>query len=241
MHLHDFLEAVHHVYRPRNYLEIGVDRGQSLSLSRVPSIAIDPNFKITKELDCDLQLVKGRSEDFLARGDALSHFSEQAIDLAFIDGLHLFEAALLDFVNVERLASPTSVVVLDDMLPRSPEEAARSRQTKMWTGDVFKLAFAFERYRPDLVSISVDTEPTGVMLVLALDPSNRLLDERHAELVHEFICDDPQDVPVEVLERAGAADPEELLRAGFWRELVALRDRGDPPAAPEEVQRLFAS
>ena len=183
--------------------------------------------------------MKARSEDFLARSDAVDHFAEQSIDLAFIDGLHLFEAALVDFANVERLASPTSVVVLDDMLPHSPDEAARNRQTKMWTGDVFKLAFAFERYRPDLVSISVDTEPTGVMLVLALDPSNRLLEERHAELVGEFVRDDPQDVPVNVLDRTGAADPEELLRAGFWPELVAVRDRDDPPATPEDVRRLF--
>ena len=36
------------------------------------------------------------------------------MDLAFIDGLHLFEFSLRDFMNVEKLAHPGSVVVFDD-------------------------------------------------------------------------------------------------------------------------------
>jgi hypothetical protein len=235
---HEFLEAVHDVYRPRNYLEIGVDRGQSLALSRVPSIAIDPAFKITSELHCDLLLAKETSEEFFSRRDPVGHFREKAIDLAFIDGLHLFEVALLDFRNVERFATPTSVVILDDVLPRSVDEAARQRHTKMWTGDVFKVALVLERHRPDLVCIPLDTQPTGLLLVLALDPSNRLLDDRHDQVEQELASDDHEAVPRRILLRTDAADPEAVLRAGFWRALVELRDRSTPeaPATPTQVR-----
>ena len=39
------------------------------------------------------------------------------MDLAFVDGMHLAEYALRDVLAVERFTLPTSVIVLDDMLP----------------------------------------------------------------------------------------------------------------------------
>ena len=115
-----------------NYLEIGVAQGRSLALSRVPTIAVDPDFRIEHELCCDLKLVRSTSQDFFSRADALHHFEEKSIDLAFIDGSHLFEDALRDFESVEKLSLPTSVIVFDDVLPRCPDEAARNRHTKAW-------------------------------------------------------------------------------------------------------------
>ena len=53
---HEFLRQLHQVTAARNYLEIGVNDGRSLALSRVPSIAIDPAFKVTTPLRADIQL-----------------------------------------------------------------------------------------------------------------------------------------------------------------------------------------
>ena len=240
MKRHQVLGTLHEVYRPRNYLEIGVAQGRSLSLSRVPSIAVDPDFRIRQELRCDLELVRSTSQDFFSRADALDHFREKRIDLAFVDGSHLFEDALFDFENVERLSMPTSVVVFDDVLPRSAEEAARDRHTKAWAGDVFKVPQILERHRPDLVCIPLDTEPTGLLLVLALDSSSRLLAERHDDLVAEFTRQDPQDVPRDVLRRRNVADPEAILGAGFWGDLVTMRDSGgEVPVTPGQVRELL--
>jgi len=235
-----FLRALHKVYRPRNYLEIGVAQGRSLALSRVPSIAVDPDFRIRHELCCDLKLVRSTSQAFFSRADALDHFKENSIDLAFIDGSHLFEDALLDFESVEKLSLPTSVIVFDDVLPRCADEAARNRHTKAWAGDVFKVVQVLDSHRPDLVCIPLDTEPTGLLLVLALDSSNQLLADRHAGLVAEFASEDPQKVPRHVLRRNNAADPSALLGASFWGDLVALRDSSrEVPATPQQLRELL--
>jgi predicted O-methyltransferase YrrM len=234
-----FLATVHELLRPRTYLEIGVRRGGSLALSRARSIAVDPAFKITVELQCDLELVRETSDTFFSRVNPLAHFNGQPLDLAYVDGLHHSEVTLEDFRNVERLSAPTSVVLLDDILPRSSAEAAREQRKGRWAGDVFKVALVLERYRPDLVCIQVATRPMGILLVLGLDAANRVLEEKRDGIRDELVTSDPQDVPEEILDRRRAVDPASLLRAGFWSGLVELRDR--PDAVPEDVRLLAVS
>ncbi|HEX4539841.1 MAG TPA: class I SAM-dependent methyltransferase, partial [Acidimicrobiales bacterium] len=168
MDRHQFLRVVHERYRPRSYLEIGINDGLGLAQSTTRTIGVDPDFRIEVELACDLELVKATSDEFFARADAVSWFSDGVVDFTFIDGLHIFEFALRDFMNTERLSTPASVVVLDDMLPRSASEAARNKHTLLWAGDVYKVAAVLERYRPDLTTVLLDTEPTGLLLVLGL-------------------------------------------------------------------------
>ncbi|MET9129197.1 class I SAM-dependent methyltransferase [Streptomyces antibioticus] len=246
MKRHDFLRALHKATANRNYLEIGVNGGRSLRLSRVPSIAVDPAFKLTSELRCDVHLVRATSDDFFARADPLAHlrggrhpwrnlrrgrhplghWRRTTLDLAFIDGMHLFEYALRDFVNVERHADWSSVIVLDDMLPRTVDEAARERHTTAWTGDVYKVGEILNRYRPDLVTVLVDTQPTGQLVVFGADPRNRVLSQKYDEIIAEYDVPDPQKVPESVLDRVRAVPPEVLLDAGLWRPLVRARNLG---------------
>ena len=139
MSRHELLEGLHEKTRPRTYLEIGIRTGRSLTLSRTRSIAVDPLFTIDKPIHCDVQMIKATSDDFFAGDDPLAHFDGIPVDLAFIDGMHLSEFALRDFINIEPYMADTGVVVFDDVLPRNGLEAARDRKTEPWTGDVYKV------------------------------------------------------------------------------------------------------
>ena len=258
MQRHQFLRRLHRLYAPRNYLEIGVNEGLSLALSRVPSIGIDPAFAIKAPLRCDLELVRDTSDAFFARPVPLRHLrsgrnpfrnlrrgrapfahyrGDTTLDLAFIDGLHLFEFALRDFMNVERHSRWSSVIVIDDIFPRNVDEAARERHTGAWAGDVYKLLPVLRQHRPDLVLIPVDTKPTGVLVVLGADPADQVLRDRYDQVVLEWVVPDPQPVPAEILERVGAVDPEALLAAGFWPDLVKARNRRAKPRPGHEPIR----
>ena len=219
MNRHQFLSHMHRLTAPRSYLEIGINHGRSLALSRTRSIGVDPEFTVDVDLECDVQLVKATSDDFFAREDPIARFPEGVVDLAFIDGLHLFEFSLRDFMNVEKLAHPGSVVVFDDVLPRTNVEAARQRLTKFWAGDVYKVLLALERYRPDLVVVPIDTSPTGLLLVVGLDPTNTVLQDKYDDVVAAFEHDDPQEVPPEILNRTGAADPDKVVAAEVFQQL----------------------
>ena len=239
MTLYEFLETVHLAYRPRSYLEIGINEGRSLSLSRTRTIGVDPDFGITWEVACDLQVVKATSDDFFARPEPLAHFPDGRIDLAFVDGLHLFEYTLRDFMNVERRAHWTSVVVVDDVLPRNVARARRNRGSLTgWPGDVFKLTEVLTRYRPDLLVLPLDTEPTGVLLVLGLDPQSGVLREHYDEIVAEYVYPDPQRVPEAVLRRETASDPTSIADSGVWARLREAREAGmDRQTGWEAVRR----
>ncbi|WP_328350190.1 class I SAM-dependent methyltransferase [Streptomyces sp. NBC_00445] len=246
MKRHEFLRELHKVSANRNYLEIGVNDGRSLTLSRVPSIAIDPAFKVVTEIRCDVHLAKATSDDFFARQNPLGHlkggrhplrnlarnrspfghWQRTTLDLSFIDGMHLFEYTLRDFINVEKHSDWASVIVFDDMLPRNVDEAARDRHTGAWTGDVYKMVEVLNRFRPDLVTVLVDTQPTGQLVVFGADPGNTVLSDKYDEILAEYVVPDPQKVPETILERTSAVKPETLVGAGFWAPLVRARNRG---------------
>jgi hypothetical protein len=239
MHRHTFLAGLHERYTPRTYLEIGINDGRGLACSRTRTIGVDPEFKVRAELACDLQLIKATSDDFFARPDALAWFPESSVDLTFIDGMHIFEFALRDFINAERLSGPASVIAFDDMLPRSVDEAARDRHTVEWTGDVYKVAQVLERFRPDLVVVPVDTEPTGITLVVGLDPTSTTLSDNYDAILAEYATSDPQRVPDDVLHRKTAAAPEDALASPAWGQLASARSDGQLPSdVPAAIGRL---
>ncbi|HEY7052309.1 MAG TPA: class I SAM-dependent methyltransferase [Mycobacterium sp.] len=225
-----FLRAVHDLIEPETYIEIGVDNGNSMSQSRCLSVGIDPAFAINKELRCDVRLYRTTGDEYFSRPDPLEPTGGRPFDLAFIDGLHLFEFALRDFINVERHCSARAAVIFDDVLPRTSDEAARERHTYAWTGDVYVLIDVLARYRPDLAVVPVSTTPTGMLLILGVDPQSTVLADNYEAIVNEFRRPDPQMVAPELLDRMAAVDPLRVLAGTFWK-ILADAGRDEPPVS----------
>src|SRR4051794_3995288 len=204
----DFLARLHAAVEPEAYLEIGLRHGDSLALARCPALGVDPAFTLRVELAGNVTLLRETSDEYFGRAQPLKPLGGRRVDMAFIDGMHLSEFALRDFMGVERLSRWTGVAIFDDILPRTVEEANRDRRTRAWTGDVFKVVGWLARHRPDLICLRVDTQPTGLLLVLALDPSNRVLQARQDLLLEEALTPDPQNVPADLLARHGVLEPE---------------------------------
>lgn len=226
MYYIDFLARLHEQLRPRTYLEIGVRHGHSLAQSRCRSVGVDPDFQVNQGLPGAVSLVRSTSDDFFNGLDRANEtpFRDLPVDLAFIDGMHLFEYALRDFANVERYVGPASVIAFDDMFPRNIDEAARDRHTDAWTGDVFRVMLALQRERPDLRQVRVDTEPTGLLLLTGFTSGQRLAAGAVESIIARDLQQDPQTIPDQVLERHGALDPDAALALPLWSELESARD-----------------
>jgi len=216
------LRMIHKVARPRSYLEIGVYRGHSLSLAKCPSVAVDPDPDRSLSLRDNCVLFQKASDEFFEfdAKDAL----RMRPDFVFIDGMHRFEFVLRDFMNVERYAHAATVVVIDDIFPNRPEQALRKRRTGPWTGDVWKLDQCLAQHRPDLHLIHLDSWPTGLLLVLGLDPSNRYLWEHYNSIVAGYR--DPQfsTPPEAVIRRHGALHPNSSALRALMGSVAAIRD-----------------
>lgn len=211
-----FLTAVHQLLQPGRYLEIGVREGHSLALARCPAVGIDPFYSVTAELSNHVTLFRTTSDEYFSRPQPLSATGGEPFDLCFIDGLHLFEFAFRDFINAERHSSPGGVIIFDDVLPRTVDEAARERHTTAWTGDVYPMLAVLARYRPELVVLPVATQPTGLLLVLGLDPSSTVLSDHYDEIMTEYRSADPQPVPEELFDRQLMLLPQRVLESALW-------------------------
>jgi len=160
---HLVLKQLHQAFKPSLYLEIGVQTGKSLLLANCEAVGVDPMPRPNIKLQKNHTLLRMSSDDFFE--NHADQYLESPPDLVFIDGMHLFEYALRDFINVERYAGPNTVVVVDDIFPGHPAQAERVRRTRAWTGDVWKLAAVLEEHRPDLMIQKLDVYPTGLMVV----------------------------------------------------------------------------
>ncbi|MDO8392267.1 MAG: class I SAM-dependent methyltransferase [Actinomycetota bacterium] len=168
----DVLDRLHQALAPRTYLEIGVRHGDALvhALPGTKVVGVDPRPNILRPLPKGAKVERVTSDEFFTRGLASHHFGTLPVDLAFIDGMHLYENALRDFFNVERVSSRNSVVLLHDCLPPSAEVATREVPRGCWTGDVWKVLLYLRDNRPDLDICVFDAEPTGLGVIQGLDP-----------------------------------------------------------------------
>jgi len=241
MRYDEFLSAVHRLVQPERYLEVGVRLGNSLALANCRSVGIDPAYSILAELDNDVRLFRTTSDEYFARPDPLAPVGGQPFDLSFIDGMHLFEYALRDFINAERYSRDCSVIIFDDMLPRSVDEAARERHTQLWTGDLYPIIEVLADHRPDVSVIPVDTQPTGLLLVVGLDPTNTVLSDKYDEIMATYRKRDPQPVPQAILNRVTVQPPRRVLDGGFWKVLAEQRAQPRDGGFHRALQEQLAS
>ena len=183
------MRRIHEHLRPRTYMEIGVECGDSLALVREGTLAlgVDPAPKIAYPLRPTTKVFAETSDDFFAKRDLNIELGGQPIDLAFIDGMHRFEFALRDFMNLERYCTSESTILVHDCYPLDETTAAREPSTAFWTGDIWKLTLCLKEYRPELAVYTIATPPTGLGLVRNLDPHSNVLRDNLQRICQEFI------------------------------------------------------
>ena len=222
---YELLKRIHAFLKPRTYVEIGIRQGHSLRLARTAAscAGIDPAPALDEEPRRGTRVFKMTSDEFFARHNLAEELGGHTVDLAFIDGMHLFEFALRDFINLEKFSDCDSTILVHDCFPLDRVSAARERTTQIWSGDVWKLIICLKKYRPDLQVCTVDVPPTGLGIIRRLDPRSSTLNPLLNALCEEFI---PSDYGQIEHDQAG-----QLNRVpNTWNEIKAILS-ATPPAA----------
>ena len=199
------LTALHRILKPRTYLEIGIERGDTLRAAQCATIAIDPAFSVDQSIignKPECLLYRMPSDRFFEQHDPVALLGDR-IDMAFLDGMHLYEFLLRDFMNVERCCRRNSLILLHDCVPTDLYLARRLRQDESlrpitripggWCGDVWKTLLILRQYRPDLRIETFDAALTGLVVVTNLDKKSEVLSEKYVEAVESYATLDLKD------------------------------------------------
>jgi len=186
---YELLARIHSFLKPRTYVEIGIRQGHSLRLAKTASasVGIDPSPALEEDPRRGARVFAMTSDQFFARHNLARELGDRPVDLAFIDGMHLFEFALRDFANLEKFCHRDSTILVHDCYPVDRASAARERTTQIWSGDVWKLIVCLKKHRPDLRLCTVDVPPTGLGLIRCLDPHSTILTSQLDVLYEEFV------------------------------------------------------
>jgi len=184
-----FMRRLAETLTPRTYFEIGTRNGRSLAQMDCGSVAVDPRFVIEgdflgKKPFCHLFQC---TSDHFFRDHDLTRVAGGPVDFAFLDGLHLFEYTLRDFINTERHCRPNSLIAIHDCLPTTVGMAGRIGAGGAWCGDVWKLLIALKRFRPEIRLHALDCAPTGLVLCTNLDPRSSVLSDRYHDIVDDLV------------------------------------------------------
>ncbi len=185
-----WLQWLYDLLAPSTALEIGIFHGHSLALHRPPTVVIgvDPEPVVSQPLRTETHIFAETSDTFFASRRLEALLDGRVLSLGFIDGLHLFEQALRDFMNLEARCGPDSTILIHDTVPLDEPTQRRTRETQFHTGDVWRAILCLKKYRSDLRVFTISTPPTGLTVVTGLDPGSRRLQTHYDEYVAEFLA-----------------------------------------------------
>ena len=136
----------------KNYLEIGVFRGQNIrEIIAEHKDGVDPTTELGKSIpeinypitsDGFFELIKGHNIKY---------------DIIFIDGLHHSNQVDKDIENALNHLVDDGIIVMHDCNPAEEEQTFVPRQTGIWHGDVYKYALRLRQKYPHKF-ITVDTD-----------------------------------------------------------------------------------
>ncbi len=181
------LNRIHWNMKPETYVEIGVATGTSLcrALPETRAIGIDPAPRIEKTIQAQAKIYPLESDVFFERYNLAEELGTHILSLAFIDGLHIFEQALRDLINLEAYAQPDTVLLIHDCYPPTELSAAREAQTLYCCGDVWRMIPMLGKYRPELNVRVVPAFPSGLAIVTGLDCKSTVLSDQFDEIIAE--------------------------------------------------------
>jgi hypothetical protein len=201
------LTGLHESLKPKAYLEIAALTDKTLQLAQCASISINPQMIAIPEEGFGAKpacaFYRMSADAFFADYDP-ERILGRPIDLCFLDGVHLCDHLLRDFINVEKFCDAHAVIVLHDCLPVEHPMADRNRGRPAilpqhggwWTGDIWRTVLALKKHRPDLRIAAFDAAPTGLVVITNLDRFSSRLADRYDAIVAEMMSWSLEDIGI---------------------------------------------
>lgn len=183
----EYLLRVLNWIQPKNYVEFNTTDGKLFSHLQCPCIGIGEHYEIKSSIKIPLKLFRCKTSQFFEKYKLYELLENFPLSCCFIDHAHHFEDVLKNFIELEKASTNQTIIALDNVLPRSCEEASRVRVIDRWMGDVWKIVLVLREYRPDLKIVVIDDRGTGLILITNLDSQSTTLQDRFNEILEKYI------------------------------------------------------
>lgn len=216
-----FLDQLHGANLFDWYMEIGCRTGRTFAPVRSKTVAVDPFFLAESNIigaKPALHLFQTTSDAFFDGGFLKKNGIK--LSFSFLDGMHLFEYLLRDFMNTEANSVAEGVIAMHDCCPSSNEMTTRDLENLprgSWAGDVWKLIPILQEYRPNLTITVLDCKPTGLVLVSGLEPKSTVLARNYEKILARYTDLD-----------LAAFGPEKFFGSFRYTDARSFRDDGYP-------------
>jgi len=127
----------------KSYLEIGCQNNTTFNnINIIHKVGVDPEKGGTN---------KCTSDEYFA-------IHKDKFDIIFIDGLHHSEQVDKDVINSLACLNEGGTIIMHDLLPEDEKMQIIPRETKAWTGDVWKSWVKLRQNRDDLNMFVINTD-----------------------------------------------------------------------------------
>jgi len=215
----EILSSFHRHTQPESYVEIGIGVGNSLTLVNqdTRAVAVDPSPSIENPIKARAKIFPTTSDDFFASYNLHKELGSKSIDLVFIDGLHTYEQAFRDFINIEKYSGRKTVVLIHDCLPINRIVAQRSSTGRFWCGDVWKIIPCLSKHRPDLNIRIIPAPPSGLGMITNLDSKSKVLSANSDRITAEY---HDLELDYDFLDRERIVMKTENILPNDWQEIT---------------------
>jgi Glycosyltransferase 61 len=183
----EYLLRFLNLIQPKNYVEFNTTDGKLFSHLQCPCIGIGEHYEIKSSIKIPLKLFRCKTIQFFEKYKLYELLENSTLSCSFIDHAHHFEDVLKNFIELEKASNNLTLVALDNVLPRSGEEASRVRVIDRWMGDVWKIVLVLREYRPDLKIVVIDDRGTGLIFITNLDSQSTTLQDSLNEIIKKYI------------------------------------------------------
>ena len=133
IHRKDLINQLIEKYNFKSYIEIGVFTGKVFfAIKAKNKIAVDPDFKFssikkfsklfTNVTNWKAKYFKTKSDHFFETNKAL--LAKTGVDICLVDGMHEFDFALNDVLNVLPYLSENGIIIMHDCNPESEQSSS---------------------------------------------------------------------------------------------------------------------
>jgi hypothetical protein len=196
----DLLNEIAVIVGAQTYLEIGVESGLTfMQVNIEKKTGVDPKFHFDyqKEIGSNIAFYEITSDVFFQKIDK-AEISHSRFDLIFIDGLHVFDQVLRDFINSIRYVNFGGVIVIDDTVPIDEfsalpsqvdcyklRKASGKHDDGSWHGDVYKLVDIVSKSKFDKTRIATVTDMSNPKTVIWMEDGDWSSFELESNLEHK--------------------------------------------------------